>query len=315
MGYSVKGWVMVNLRATGFAALFSILSLHPKRSLILGLLCALWCFPATAFAQDVDASAIREHLEDLANLARNHGFVFVGNVSSLRTRSQVRCASGVEHRFAYTVTDPLWSDPDSLIAKDYVAEKSYIDCRQKPLAASFVVGSKVIVYAEARPSHGYAWLPPLHFTPERLAQVQSWLADLRLKVGDPVLLQIRQHMMDQSIHSNAKSLVFLGEVRRIAPVPKVWTITLRRDMDIDITRIFAGHLPSESRGASLRTWCNSIQCSGLNVGSEVLGSCDLAEEWRGCLLSSSTSGANIKLLESWIRQTEPPPSISASPSR
>lgn len=311
----MKSWVMVNLRATGFAALFSILGLHAKRSLILELLCVLCCFPATVFAQDADASAIREHLEDLANLARNHGFVFVGNISSLRTRPQARCASGIEHRFAYTVTDPLWSDPDSLIM-DCVVEKSYIDCQQKPLAASFIVGSKVIVYAEARPGHGYAWLPPLHFTPERLAQVQSWLADLRLKVGDPVLLQIRQHLMEQSNHSNAKSLVILGEVRRIAPMPKAWTIMPRRDIDIDITRVLAGHLPSESRGTSLRTWCNDfIKCSGLNVGSKVLGYCDLAEEWRGCLLSSSNSDANIKLLESWIRQTESSPSISASPSR
>ena len=131
---------MVNLRATGFAALFSILS----RSLILGSSCARWCFPSTVFAQDVDASAIREHLEDLANLARNHGFVFVGTVRSLRTRSQARCAAGIEYRFSYTVSDPLWSDPDSLIAKDYVVEKGYIDCQQKPLAASFVVGSKVV---------------------------------------------------------------------------------------------------------------------------------------------------------------------------
>ena len=195
----MKGRLTTNLLPTGFAALFSILTLRLNRSLLFGLLCALWCFPATVFAQDADASAIREHLEDLDNLARNHGFIFVGDISSMRTRSQARCASGVEHRFAYTVTDPLWSDPDAPIT-DYDVEKSYIDCQQKPLAASFVVGSKVIVYAEARPGHGYAWLPPLHFTPERLAQVQLWLADLRLKVGDPVLLQIRQHLIDQSIH-------------------------------------------------------------------------------------------------------------------
>jgi hypothetical protein len=314
--HSVKNSIMVNLRATSFATLFSILTLRLKRSLFFGLLCALWCFPATVLAQDADASAIREHLEDLDNLARNHGFVFVGNVSSLRTRSQARCASGVEHRFSYAVTDPLWSDPDSPIAKDYVVEKGYIDCQQKPLAGSFIVGSKVIVYAEERPGHGYAWLPPLHFTPERLAHVQSWLADLRLKVGDPVLLRIRQHLMEQSNHSNAKSLVILGEVRRIAPMPKAWTVAPRRDIDIDITRVLAGHLPSESRGTSLRTWCNDfIKCSGLNVGSKVLGYCDLAEEWRGCLLSSLVSDANIKLLESWLSQTEPPPATSASPSR
>jgi hypothetical protein len=191
------GSIMVNLRATGFATLFSILTLRPKRSLLFGLLCALWCFPATVLAQDADASEIREHLEDLANLARNHGFVFVGNISSLHTRPQARCASGVEHRSAYTVTGPLWSDPDSLIAADYVVEKGYIDCQEKPLAPSFIVGSKVIVYAEARPGHGYAWLPPVHFTPERLAQVQTWLADLRLKVEDPVLLGIRQQIANK----------------------------------------------------------------------------------------------------------------------
>lgn len=305
---------MVNLRAASFATLFSTLTLGLKLSLFLGLLCALCCFPATVFAQDADASAIREHLEDLANLARNHGFVFVGNIRSLRTRPQARCASGVEHRSAYSVTDPLWADPDSLIAMDYVVEKGYIDCQQKPLAASFVVGSKVIVYAEARPGRGYAWLPPLHFTPERLAQVQSWLADLRLKVGDSVLLQIRQHMMQQSVHSKAESLVILGEVRRIAPMPKLWTIMPRRDMDIDITRVLAGRLPSGSRGSSLRTWCNSTKCSGVNAGSKVLGYCNLAEEWRGCLLSSSNSDANIKLLESWLRQSEPSLPTAASPS-
>jgi hypothetical protein len=89
----------------------------------------------------------------------------------------------------------------------------------------------------------------------------------------------------------------------------------RRDMDIDVTRVLAGHLPSESRGTSLRTWCNSVKCSSLNVGSKVLGACDFAEEWRGCLLSSSTSDASIKLLESWLRQTEPLPPTSPSPSR
>jgi hypothetical protein len=303
---------MVNLRVTGFATPLSLHTLHRKRFLFLGLLCAVWCFPATVLAQDVDVSAVLEHLEDLSNLARNRGFVFVGKVSSLRTRQQARCASGVEHRSAYTVTDPLWSDPDSPIAKDYVVEKGYVDCREKPLPASFVVGSKVIVYAEARPGHGYAWLPPLHFTPEHLAQVQSWLEALRLKVGDPVLLQMRQQIMDQSIHS--KSLAFLGEVRRIAPMPKVWTVMPRREIDIDVTRVIAGHLPDESRDTALHTWCNSIQCSGLNVGSRVLGFCDLAEEWRGCLLSYSNSGANIKLLESWLRQNEPTSSPSTFPS-
>jgi len=306
---------MVNPGATRFAALFSILTLHPKRSLFLGLLCAVGYFPTAVLAQDADASVIREHLEDLDSLARNHGFVFVGDVSSLRARPRVRCSSGVEHRSAYRVTDPLWSDPDALIAKDYVVEKGYIDCQEKPLAASFVVGSKVILYAEARPGKGYRWLPPLHFTSERLAQVQSWLADLRLKVGDPVLLQIRQHLMDQSTHSNAKPLVFLGQVRQIAPLPKMWTIMPRRDVDIDVTRILAGHLPGESRDMSLRTWCNSIQCSGLNVGGKILGFCDLAEEWRGCLLSPSNSDANIKLLESWLPQTAPSPPTAASPSR
>jgi hypothetical protein len=32
-----------------------------NRRLLSGLLCAAWCFPATVFAQDVDASAIREN--------------------------------------------------------------------------------------------------------------------------------------------------------------------------------------------------------------------------------------------------------------
>jgi len=120
-------------------------------------------FPASLCAQDADALAIRQHLEDLPNLARDNSFVFVGNVSSHRTRQQPRCASGVEHRLAYKVTDVLWSDPDSPITKGHVVEKSCIDCRQKPLPTSFVVGSKVIVYAQVRPLQGYAWLPPFAF--------------------------------------------------------------------------------------------------------------------------------------------------------
>jgi hypothetical protein len=304
---------MTNRHATGFATLSLVLA-HNKRFLVLGLLCAACFLPATLFAQDADASRIREHLEDLSNLARNYGFVFVGNISSLGTRPQSRCASAVEHQFTYKVTDVLWSDPDSPIAKDYVVEKDYIDCRQKLLPTSFVVGSKVIVYAEARPLHGYRWLHPLHFTPARLAEVQSWLVDLRRKVGDPVLLQIRRHLMDQSTRANSKSLVFQGQVHRIARMPEVWGVMPSRDMDIEVTKVLSGDLPAESRSSLLHTLCNSVKCSGLSARSKVLGYCDLAEKWRGCLLSSFDSDVNIELLQSWLRQTESSPSTSASPS-
>lgn len=278
--------------------------MRPTYPLALSLL--LWTaalLPAAVYAQDGNAAAMREHLQDLPNLARNHGFVFVGTVSLLNTRQQPRCASGVEHRFAYKVSDVLWSDPDSPVAKDYVVEKDYIDCQQKALPSSFSAGSKVIVFAEARPLHGYAWLPPLHFTPEYLALVQGWLSDLRLKAGDPVLLEIRQHLMEESTHPNSQPLVFLGQVRRVARMPEVSLSMPRRDMDIDVTRVLAGNLPSEFRGPSLTTWCNSMKCSGLSADSKVLGYCDLID-WHGCLLSSSYSDANIKLLESWLRQTK-----------
>lgn len=277
--------------------------------LLLTALLLVVCFPAILSAQQAHASAMRKQLEDLPNLARNHGFVFIGNISSLRTRPQSHCASGVEHRVAYKVTEVLWSDPDSLVAKNYVVEKDYIDCRQKALPSSLFPGSKVIVYAEVPPAYGYRWLPPLRFTPEQLAQVQSWLADLRLKVGDPVLLEIRQRLIDQSTGPHSAPLVFLGQVHRISPMPEVWLTMPRRDMDVDVTKVLEGSRPYESQGSPLRTWCNSIRCAGLSVGAKVLGYCEFGDKGNGCLLSSSNSDANIKLLESWL---QPPHSSHSS---
>jgi len=68
------------------------------------------------------------------------------------------------------------------------------------------------VYCEAEPVQGDRCLPPAKYTDVTLNNVASWIEELRQKAGDPVLLQIHEHLRDslEFLPSPADSLPWRG---------------------------------------------------------------------------------------------------------
>ena len=93
---------------------------------------------------------IHEHLQDWRTMAQQGGFVFVGEIETMRPVRTHRCQAGFENKVEYIVRDLLCSDVDSHVHKGYVVGKCSIDCTQKPLPAPLQEGSKVVVLCGIR---------------------------------------------------------------------------------------------------------------------------------------------------------------------
>jgi hypothetical protein len=93
---------------------------------------------------------IHEHLQDWRTMAQQDGFVFVGEIETMRPVRTHRCQAGFENKVEYIVRDLFWSDVDSHVHKGYVVGKCFIDGTQKPLPAPLQEGSKVVVLCGIR---------------------------------------------------------------------------------------------------------------------------------------------------------------------
>ena len=116
-----------------------------------------------------------------------------------------RRKTGIQHL-------PLWNDPESYAENGSKVAKGFTDCTQRRLLAPFFEVTKPIVDCEAEPVRGDRCLPPANYTDVTLRNVASWIGQLRQKAGDPVLLQIHEHLRDSLELLPSRPILFLGEV-------------------------------------------------------------------------------------------------------
>jgi hypothetical protein len=172
------------------------------------------CFePAGLRAQDgASLRLVEEQLQDAHRLAEHHAFVFVGGISRMETVSLPRCRTTVEEKLEYSISTLLWNDPESYAENGSKVAKGFTDCTHRRIPVPFFEGTKVIVYCEAEPVQGDRCLPPAKYTDVTLNNVASWIEELRRKAGDPVLLQIHEHLRDSLELLPSRPILFLGEV-------------------------------------------------------------------------------------------------------
>jgi hypothetical protein len=268
-------------------------------------------------AQSTALPEIHEHLQDWRGMARQHAFVFVGEISRMETIRQSHCHSGVEQKLEYTVSELLWNEPESPVSKGYKVSKGFIDCTQPRLPPPFQVGSKVIVLCGVSRGLAYVCLSPVQFTPDTLKNVEKWIDELRRDEGDPALLQMHERLIeDADLVRKSKvqvpegafmlngevsqPIAFLGEITWVEPAPKVWTVMPRREMRISIGRLLLGSY----REPQITSWCNSIHCGGAASGTKVIAYCRVRERSPAeCLISMTLPEQNVGKVETWVAQT------------
>ena len=176
------------------------------------VLLAAVCFEPGLRAQDgASLRLVDERPQDAHRLAEHHAFVFVAGISRMETVSRPRCRTGVEEKLEYSIST-LWNDPESYAENGSKVAKGFTDCTQRRLPAPFFEVTKLIVYCEAEPVQGDGCLPPAKYTDVTLNNVASWIEELRQKAGDPVLLQIHEHLRDSLELLPSRPILFLGEV-------------------------------------------------------------------------------------------------------
>jgi hypothetical protein len=246
--------------------------------------------------------ALHEPLQDSERLAKRQGFVFVGEVSRNEKIRQRRCASGVEQKVAYRVSQVLWNFASSLVGPGYEVSKGFIDCRRSPLT-SFGEGAKVIAYCEAEPGQGYNCNAPVLFTDDRLGEVQLWVDELRHKEGDPALLQIHHRLRDSLELGPSRPLVLFGQITRIDPPSYINTVTIPRYMHVTPSRLLWGY----NKAPEVLVDCPFRDCSAVAVGAKVIAYCELLSVYEGppgrCSFASAAfTDENVSRVEEWVKQ-------------
>jgi hypothetical protein len=254
---------------------------------------------------------IHAHLQDWRWMAQRNAFVFAGEIETMRPVRTHRCRSGSQEKLEYIVRDLLRSNPDSYVHNGYVVGESFVDCAQKSLPAPFEEGSKVILLCSLRPAMGYTCLPPAEATETNLNPVRQWVAELRSRQIDPVLLQLHEHLLEdaeliQKSHvpgtftvngETVRPLVFSVEVTWIAPVPMIHTVTVPRLMDVAVSRVLFG----DEIQRQIRVACRSNRCGGATVGSKVVGYCRVGRMGaQDCLLSVTSPRMSVPVVKQWL---------------
>lgn len=273
----------------------------------------LLCLCALADAQSSSTlTQIHKHLQDWRWMARENAFVFVGEVETMRPVQTHRCQSGSEQKLEYIVRDLLWNNTDSFLRNGSLVTKGFVDCIQKPLPAPFKKGSKIIALCAAPPSLGDICSPPVEATESNLNRVRRWIATLQSTQVDPALMQIHERLLDdadlmrkptghgQEFRINGevlRALMFMGEVKRIAPVPPILRVTMPRMMDIGISRVLFG----DERESQIRIACRANRCSGATVGARIIAYCRLGRVGaQDCLASIASPETAVPKLNDWL---------------
>jgi len=104
----------------------------------------------------------------------------------------------------------------------------------------------------ARWSGSYTCLTAAEATIANLNRMQQWVDELRSRQGDPVLLQIHEHLIEDAglirkskVRSpdtfilngeNLRPFVFGGAAAVMEPIPHIATVTVPRMMDVSVSR-------------------------------------------------------------------------------
>jgi len=249
---------------------------------------------------------VLERLRDPHHLAQHHSFVFVGEISRMETIHHHRCRAGVEEKLEYRISELLWNDPDSYARSGGNVGKGFIDCTQKRLPPPFEAGSKVIVYCEAEPARGDRCLPPVHFADDRLQKVRAWIDELKQKEGDPVLLQIHDHLRDSLELAPSRPILFLGQVSWAEPInrgPRICTICELPTVRVAVNRLLWGY---DAKEREIAFSCRG--CADFSLGMKVIAYC--GSPWpnytgpeRMCSLATSAyTDENVHRAERWAAQ-------------
>jgi len=246
--------------------------------------------------------ALHEPLQDSVRLAQHQGYVFVGEVSRNQKVRQRRCASGVEQKVAYRVSQVLWNYANSLVGPGYEVSKGFIDCRKTP-QIPFGEGTKVIVYCEAEPGQGYNCHAPVLFTDDRLSKLQSWVDELSRREGDPALLQIHNRLRDSLELGPSRPLVLFGQITRIDPPSYISRVSIPRYMHVAPSRLLWGY----NKAPEVLVDCPFRDCSAVAVGAKVIAYCELLSVYEGppgrCSFASvAFTDENVHRVEEWVKQ-------------
>jgi hypothetical protein len=291
------------------------LKAHVRSTFAHFLLPCVFFLGSPLHAQSTALLEFHEHLRDWRGMARQHAFVFVGDISRMESIGQRRCHSGTEQKLEYTVSELLWNEPDSPVSKGYKLSKGFIDCIQRRPPPPFQLGSKVIALCGVSRGLAYICLSPVQFTPDNLKNVEGWIDELRHEEGDPALLQIHERLVeDADLVRNSKlqaperaftlngevkqPIALLGEITWVEPPPKVWTVMPRREMHISIGRLLLGNY----QDSQITSWCNSLDCGGATARTAVIAYCRVREHSPAeCLISMTLAEQNVEKMEKWIR--------------
>ncbi len=246
--------------------------------------------------------ALHEPLQDFERLAKHQGFVFVGEVSRNEKIRQRRCASGVEQKVSYRVSQVLWNYANSLVGPGYEVSKGFIDCRPTP-RIPFGEGTKVIAYCEAEPGQGYNCHAPVLFTDDRLSNVQSWVDELRHNEGDPMLLQIHNRLRDSLELGPSRPLVLFGQIARIDPPSYINAVPIARYMHVTPARLLWGY----NKTPEVLVDCPFRNCSDMAVGAKMIVYCEQLSVYEGppgrCSFASAAfTDENVRRVEEWVKQ-------------
>jgi hypothetical protein len=277
------------------------------RNVILSL-CWLMC--STALQAQVAQSSttletLRAPLRDPNRLVKKQGFLFEGEISRNEEIHQHRCASGVERKIEYRVTEVLWDYPDSLLRPGYAISKDFIDCRRTSLP-TWGPGTRVIAYCEALLGQGDDCLAPVMFTDNRLFRVKQWIAELSAREGNPELLKMHYLLRDSLELMPSRPLLVIGKVTWVTPkrslgVPQ--TISMLPTMRVSVTRLLWGYY----KDLEVIAICPHRDCSGVAVGENVIAYCQGMDVYRqppaNCPIVSLNAGEeNVHRAEQWAAQ-------------
>jgi len=254
---------------------------------------------------DTTLWALHAPLQDPDRLAKKRGFLFEGEVSRNGEIHQRRCASGVERKIEYRVTQVLWDYPDSLLRPGYTVSKDFIDCRRTSLP-TWGAETRVIVYCEALLGQGYNCLAPVMFTDDRLFRVKQWIAELSAREGNPELLKMHYLLRDSLELAPNRPLLLLGRVTWVTPKPQfpfAQTIAILPTMRISDSRLLWGYYKEPEVNAA----CPHRDCSTVAVGSDVIAYCeamgaDRARPAYCALASPDANDENVRRTEQWAAQ-------------
>jgi hypothetical protein len=178
-------------------------------------------------------------------------------------------AAGPESRRNWNTESPSWNDPDSYARTGGRVGKGVIDCTLKRLLAPFEVGTKVLVYLEAEPARGDRCLAPLLFADNTFKKVHTWVEELRQKEGDPVLLQIHDHLRDSLELAPSRPILFLGRISWTEPVtpgPRICLVCALPTVRIAVDRLLWGF---DAKEREIAFDCRQ-GCADLSVGTKVI---------------------------------------------